>query len=300
MGYLEERANLAGKVAAVVGGAAGVGAAATMALAKAGVDIAFCDINADAVPETRSAVEALGRRVTGHITDAWDLEQLGSFFDSIKSDFGHLDILVNVVGGSTRGSFADAPFEQWTTDIHRNLVWAMHSMSLAIPLIRAGGRGGSIISFTTIEAHRGAASYAPYAGAKAGLVNFSRSLAVELGSEKIRVNLVAPDATPSARIAKQMTPEVLRSIGATPEMMARAFATYVPMGAPPPVEDLGDAVLILASDLSSSITGTTLHVDGGTWASSGFLRWPDRADHTRHGGWGPTPPPWLLTEPASD
>ena len=300
MGYLEERANLAGKIAAVVGGAEGVGAAATLALAKAGVDIAFCDINAEALKETRTAVQALGRRVSAHVTDAWDLDQLGRFFDSIKEDFGRLDILVNVVGGSTRGSFADAPIEQWTTDIHRNLVWAMQSMSLAIPLIRAGGRGGSIISFTTIEAHRGAASYAPYAGAKAGLVNFSRSLAVELGSEGIRVNLVAPDATPSARISKQMTPEVLRAVGATPEMMARAFGVYVPMGAPPPVEDLGDAVLILASDLSASITGTTLHVDGGTWASSGFLRWPDQADQTRHGGWGPTPPPWFFKEPSSD
>ena len=73
------------------------------------------------------------------------------------------------------------------------------------------------------------------------------------------------------------------------------------MGAPPPVEDLGDAVLILASDLSASITGTTLHVDGGTWASSGFLRWPDQADQTRHGGsGGPTPPPWFFKEPSSD
>ena len=76
MGYLEERANLAGKVAAVVGGAAGVGAAVTLALAKSGVDIAFCDWNGDAVDATRSEVEKLGRQVTGQVTNAWDLDQL--------------------------------------------------------------------------------------------------------------------------------------------------------------------------------------------------------------------------------
>jgi 3-oxoacyl-[acyl-carrier protein] reductase len=290
LGYLEERAGLVGKVAAVVGGAAGVGAGVTLALAKAGVDIAFCDINAVALDQTRTKVEGLGRRVISQVLDACDLDELGSFFQHIDSEFDHLDVLVNVVGGSTSGPFADATPEQWTADIHRNLGWVMHSMSLAIPRIRRGGRGGSIISFTTIEAHRGAAGYAAYAGAKAGLVNFSRSLAVELGSEKIRVNLVAPDTTLSDRIGKMLTPEALRARGVSPEDMAKAFSTYIPMGEPPPIDDLGDAVMFLASDLSSSITGTTLHVDGGTWAASGFLRWPG------DWGWGPTPPPHFFRQ----
>jgi NAD(P)-dependent dehydrogenase (short-subunit alcohol dehydrogenase family) len=294
MGYLEDRANLAGKVAAVVGGAAGVGAAATLALARAGVDIALCDINADAVEATRAEVEQLGRRATGRVTDAWDLDQLGAFYTAFDNDFDRLDVLINVVGGVRQRAFADATFEQWTGDIHRNLVWAMQSMSLAIPRIRAGGRGGSIVSFTTIEAHRGAAGYASYAGAKAGLTNFSKALAVELGPERIRVNLLAPDTTPSEAIAKQMTPEALRAMGATPEQLARSFASYIPMVTPPPVDDLGDAVLFLASDLSRTITGTTLHVDGGTYAASGFLRWPgDRR-------WGPTPPPMLFRDDVTD
>jgi NAD(P)-dependent dehydrogenase (short-subunit alcohol dehydrogenase family) len=294
MGYLEERANLTGKVAAVVGGAAGVGAAATLALAQAGVDIALCDINADAVEATRAEVERLGRRVTGQVTDAWDLEQLAAFFSAFDNDFDRLDVLINVPGGVRQRAFTDATLQQWTGDIHRNLVWAMQSMSLAIPRIRAGGRGGSIVSFTTIEAHRGAAGYAAYAGAKAGLTNFSKALAVELGPEKIRVNLLAPDTTPSESIGKQMTPEALRAIGATPEQLARSFECYIPMVTPPPVDDLGDAVLFLASDLSRSITGTTLHVDGGTYAASGFLRWPgDRR-------WGPTPPPGLFADNTSD
>jgi NAD(P)-dependent dehydrogenase (short-subunit alcohol dehydrogenase family) len=126
------------------------------------------------------------------------------------------------------------------------------------------------------------------------LTNFSKALAVELGPERIRVNLLAPDTTPSAAIAKQMTPEALRAMGATPEQLAKSFASYIPMVTPPPVDDLGDAVLFLASDLSRTITGTTLHVDGGTFAASGVLRWPgDRR-------WGPTPPPMLFREGVTD
>lgn len=274
VGYLEERAGLEGKIAIVVGGGAGVGAAVTSALARAGVDVAFCDIDADAVASTRADVERFGRRVVGRVADAWDEADLAAFYDTFDEDFDRLDILVNVVGGTEQRQFADSTAEQWKADVHRNLGWAMQSINLAIPRIRAGGRGGSIISFTTIEAHRGAAGYAAYAGAKAGLVNFSRSLAVELGPDRIRVNLVAPDTTPSESVGRRMTPEALAAAGSSPQLLAKAFASYIPMVSPPPPEALGDAVLFLASNLSSSVTGTTLHVDGGTWAASGFVRYP--------------------------
>jgi NAD(P)-dependent dehydrogenase (short-subunit alcohol dehydrogenase family) len=292
--YLDERANLTGKVAAVIGGAAGVGAAATMALARAGVDIAFCDIREDAVENTRADIEALGRRVVGCTTDAWDPEQLITFYEAFDEAFDHLDVLVNVVGGVRQRRFEETTPEQWTADIHRNLGWAIHSISLAVPRIRAGGRGGSIISFTTIEAHRGAPEVAPYAAAKAGLTSFSRSIAVELGPERIRVNVVAPDTTPRVSTGKSLPEEVLRASGYdNPELVAKSHATYIPMGAPPPAEHLGDAVVFLASDLSSSVTGTTLHVDGGTWAAAGMLHWPGAR------GWAPTPPPVAFRDDAT-
>ena len=295
MGYLEQRANLEGKVAAIVGGAKGVGGAATKALAAAGVDVAFCDVDADALGQTKTEVEQLGRRAIATVTDALDPEDLPKFFEAIDRDFGRLDILVNVVGGVIRRAFADTTAEIWAGDIHRNFGWAIQATSLAVARMQAGGRGGSIMSFTTIEAHRGAASYAVYAGAKAGLTNFSRSLAVELASDGIRVNLIAPDATPSARITKMLEDQERRAPGTmSPELYAKAMAIYVPAGAPPSVDDLADAVLFLASDLSRSITGTTLHADGGTWASSGFLRWPGGR------GWGPAPPANLFRDDVDD
>ena len=293
MGHLEQRARLDGKVAAIVGGGKGIGAAVTTALAAAGVDVAFCDIDEDALVRTRGDVEQLGRRVTAQVADALDPEQLADFFTTVDREFGRLDILVNIVGGARRMWFMKTTPADWAEQIHRNFGWAIRSTSLAVPRMQAGGRGGSIISFTTIEAHRGAAMYAVYAGAKAGLTNFSRSLAVELASEGIRVNVVASDATPSARITAMLEEQERRAPGTmSPDLRAKALAIYVPAGAPPSVDDLADVVLFLASDLSRAVTGTTVHADGGTWAASGFLHWPG------HRGWGPSPPAGLFRDDA--
>jgi NAD(P)-dependent dehydrogenase (short-subunit alcohol dehydrogenase family) len=106
VGYLEDRANLRGKVAAVVGGGVGVGAAVTLALAKTGVDVAFCDIKEDAVDATRSEVERLGRQVVTTVTDALDVSQLGGFYEAFDGTFDRLDILVNVVGGVRKREFS--------------------------------------------------------------------------------------------------------------------------------------------------------------------------------------------------
>ena len=285
MSYLDERANLTGKVAAVIGGGAGVGAAVTIALARSGVDIALCDINADAVRTAKDAVTSLGGKAHAAVVDAWNPEQLTAFYDDYG--FAHLDVVVNIAGGGVRQQpFDQMTSEQQTAAVHRNFGWVMQSISSAIPHLRASGSGGSIINFTTIEAFRGAPQVAPYAAAKAALTSLTRSLAAELGPERIRVNAIAPDTTPRASSGKSIAPEVLAATGYDqPELVARSHATYIPMGSPPPPDAIGDAVLFLASDLSSSITGTTLHVDGGTWAAAGMLHWPGRR------GWAPTPPP---------
>jgi NAD(P)-dependent dehydrogenase (short-subunit alcohol dehydrogenase family) len=142
--------------------------------------------------------------------------------------------------------------------------------------MRRKGNGGSIINFTTIEAHRGAGSFAVYAGAKAALTNFTRALAVELAPEGIRVNCVVPDTSPSKTSANSLQPELLAANARIkPGQWDRMWPLYVPQGYCPPVEDLAKGVLYLASDLSTSVTGLALHIDGGTFASSGFLNWPD-------------------------
>jgi NAD(P)-dependent dehydrogenase (short-subunit alcohol dehydrogenase family) len=275
MSMIEQRANLQGKVAAIVGGASGIGAAVTLALAGAGVDVAFCDIDAQALEPTRNAAQALSRRVLAVAADATGSQQLASFYSALGARFDRLDIVVNVVGGTRRRDFMEATPEQCAADIQRNYGYVIESVRHAVPLIRNGGRGGSIINFTTIEAHRGAAGFAVYAGAKAATTNFTRAIAVELGRERIRVNAVAPDTTPSEGNMKALPPELLARMANVPPAAVKAsMDMYIPMKAQPAADDLANGVLFLASDLSAFVTGTTLHIDGGTLAAAGFVDWP--------------------------
>jgi NAD(P)-dependent dehydrogenase (short-subunit alcohol dehydrogenase family) len=279
MSLLDAHAGLAGKTAAVVGGAGGiVGRAVTLGLAQAGVRIATCDIDEVAVRAIVPEVQALGSTILSVHADVAHPEALDRFYDAVEADLDRLDIVVNVVGGVQRKLFLETTREQNSRDIRLNYGYVLDSVRRAVPLIRRSGQGGSIINFTTIEAHRGAATYAVYAGAKAATTNFSRAIALELGGEKIRVNLIAPDTNPAAGSNAALRPEDfdrLAELGeGYAEVFAEAFRMYVPLKEAPTVDDIVNAVLFLASDLSRSITGSTLHVDGGTSAALGFIDWP--------------------------
>ncbi len=282
---LDARTGLGGQVAAVIGGGGGLGAAVSLALAGEGVGVAFCDIDDDATVTTAAAIADLGVPHLACHADATDPTQLEAFYGAIDEAFDRLDIVVNVVGGVQQRPFGDSNPADWDSDIARNYLYAIHSIHLALPRIRASGRGGSIVNFTTIEAGRGAAGFAVYAGAKAALTNFGRALAVELASEGIRVNSLAPDITPSQGNFNAMSAVRRAHAAEFPDLIPQAMAVYIPMGQPPMPDHLADAVLFLVSDLSRFVTGSTIHVDGGTWAASGFLNWP-------HGdGYSPAPGP---------
>jgi NAD(P)-dependent dehydrogenase (short-subunit alcohol dehydrogenase family) len=220
-------------------------------------------------------VAALGVRILSVHADAGDPQALDAFYDEVEAGFGAINIVVNVAAGVKRSLFMNTTREDNARDIRLNYGYVIDSCRRAIPLIRKGGNGGTIINFTTIEAHRGAATYAVYAGAKAATTNFSRALAVELGGEQIRVNLIAPDTSPARTSNAALYPEDFeRLANLGDDAMARTLAMYVPLKRAPSVDDLVNGVLFLASDLSRSITGTTLHIDGGTSAALGFLDWP--------------------------
>jgi len=279
MSLLRAHAALAGKTAVVVGGAGGIlGRAVTLGLAGAGVRIAACDIDEQAVRLIVPEVEALGSRILSMHTDVADVEAFDRFYDRVEAEFDRVDIIVNLVGGVQRQRFLETTREQNARDIRLNYGYVIDSIRRAVPLIRAGGGGGSIINFTTIEAHRGAATFAVYAGAKAATTNFSRAMALELGADKIRVNLIAPDTNPAKGSNAALYPEDLARLADLGDeygdIFAEAFKMYVPLKEAPTVDDIVDGVLFLASDLSRSITGTTLHIDGGTSAGLGFLNWP--------------------------
>jgi NAD(P)-dependent dehydrogenase (short-subunit alcohol dehydrogenase family) len=277
MSMLEAHAALGGKNAVLVGGATGIGRAIAHKLAEAGVNIACCDNDAEGVAAIIPEVEAFGVRAVSAEADVRDVAALDAFFDQVETAFDHVDILVNIAGGTGRASFVESTRETDAELVRLNYGYVLDSMRRIVPLIRKSGRGGSIVNFTTIEAHRGAAGYSVYAGAKAAVTNFTRAMAVELGKERIRVNVVAPDTSPSRSYAKRKGADerrMARYNSLTEEARTNAWAMYIPQQEPPGIEDLANAVLFLASELARSITGQVLHVDGGTSASLGFIDWP--------------------------
>ncbi|NUU21568.1 MAG: SDR family oxidoreductase [Streptomycetaceae bacterium] len=290
MGWFEERAGLDGTVAVVTGGAGGLGRAIVLDLAANGVRPAVLDVDAEAVAELRVELgELLGERGTDAVIqhgDARDPAALDALFAAVDERWGRLDTLVNVVGGTFRAPFADTTPKGWDALLRTNLLHVLHACALALPRMRAGGRGGSIVNLTTVEAHRAAPGFAVYAAAKAAVEQFARTLAVEAAPDGIRVNNVAPDFTPTPNMTRFAHGDGALS---TPEGLRVA----IPMGRAGQVADVSGCVVFLASALSAYLTGTTLHPDGGTFASSGWFNWPET-------GWANHAPPDALRRAAHD
>ncbi|WP_306320053.1 MULTISPECIES: SDR family NAD(P)-dependent oxidoreductase [unclassified Streptomyces] len=263
--WFTSRAGLADTVAVVTGGAGGLGSAIVRDLASNGVRTAVVDRDEKAA---RALQETLPEALV-QVGDVREEPTLRRLFDAVDSRWGRLDILVNVVGGTFRAPFTETGPRGWDALIRTNLSHVLHACALAVPRIQAGGRGGSIVNVSTIEAHRAAPGFAVYAAAKAAVEQFARTLAVELAPDGIRVNNVAPDyvPTPSLRPLGQEGDGALGS--------PQGLAAAIPMARAGRPEDVSGCVVFLASALSSYVTGTTLHPDGGTHASSGWFNWPD-------------------------
>ncbi|HVW42025.1 MAG TPA: SDR family oxidoreductase [Amycolatopsis sp.] len=273
-GFLDRRANLAGKVALIAGGGGGLGRAIALDFAGAGVHLWLCDRNAGLLAETAEMTAAAGVRVQTGCFDARDPEQLTPFFERVTAAEGHLDVLVNVVGGTFKQRFDEMRPKGWDALIRANFTWLLHSTHLAVPLLRNAANGASIINVTSIEAHRAAPNYSVYAAMKAAVTSFTRTVAVELAPERIRVNTIAPDRVPTERTYTRSDEERAASGWGDDPGGVLATRIGIPMRRRGTYEDIGSSALFLASDLSSYITGTSLHPDGGVSASAGWFDWP--------------------------
>jgi NAD(P)-dependent dehydrogenase (short-subunit alcohol dehydrogenase family) len=262
MGYLEDRAGLQGKVALIAGGGGGLGRAIALDYAKAGMHLVLLDRNEELLDRTVTDVKAVGEEPFAAVVDVRDADAFTQAFEEGLARFGKLDVLANVVGGTFKADFVDdTNVRGWDAVIRMNFGWLLHSTQLAARQMRKQGHGGSIISITSIEGHRAAPGYAVYAGMKGAVTNFSRTLALELAPDRIRVNTIAPDQIPTE--------------GMPMDTDERVITAGIPMGRQGTYEDLGGCALFLASDLSEYVTGTSLHPDGGAWASAGWWNWPE-------------------------
>lgn len=263
---------LDGMAALVTGGGGGIGRAAALSLAAAGADVAIIEIVPERCDEMVGLIEGMGRKALAIAANVMDRDAVIAAVDQAAAHFGRLDILVNNAGGVTWRPFTQLQPKNWQRHIDMNLISNLAATSAAIPHMVASG-GGSIIAVTSIEASRAAPGYAVYAACKAGINNLTRTLALELSDNRIRVNAIAPDSTrtPGMSGVFDGSADPARWPAPSPERQ-ETIRRRIPLGRQGIAEECGDLIAFLASPLASYITGAIIPIDGGTWASGGWVR----------------------------
>ena len=242
---------LENKTALITGAAKGIGKAIALKFAAEGASIAFTYLTSiDAAMDTKRELEAFGVRVLAIAADASDFEGTAKVVEQVLAEFQHIDILVNNAGITKDGLMMRMSEEQWDKVIDANLKGAFNFIHAVTPsMLRA--RTGSIINISSVVGIRGNAGQSNYSASKAGLIGLAKSMAQEVGSRGIRVNVVAPGF-----IMTDMT-------AAIPPETIKAWEANIPLRRGGTPEDVAKVCLFLASDLASYVTGQVIAVDGG-------------------------------------
>lgn len=242
---------LTGKTALITGAARGIGKAIALTFAREGANIAFTDLVIDDNGKaTEAEIAALGVKVKGYASNAADFAQSEEVVKAVKEEFGSLDILVNNAGITKDGLMLRMTEAQWDAVIGVNLKSAFNFIHAAVPVMMRQ-RGGSIINMASVVGVHGNAGQANYAASKAGMIALAKSVAQEMGPKGIRANALAPGFIDTA-----MTQ-------ALSEEVRKEWLQQIPLRRGGTVEDIAQAALFLASDMSSYITGQVIQIDGG-------------------------------------
>jgi 3-oxoacyl-[acyl-carrier protein] reductase len=245
---------LTDRVAVVTGASVGIGAAIAETFARFGAHVAICDRDVPNLDATADTIERSGRRAVASELDVRDADAVDDFVRIAQRELGDIDVLVNNAGGGFRASFLEVNEKGQDALVRENFLSVTHFVRSAVPLMSS--RGASIINITSIEAHRAAPGFAVYSAMKAAVANLTKSLALELGSRRVRVNCIAPDVIPTPGIGLE-------------------HGVHTPLPIAGHVDDVAAAAVYLAGDGARFVTGTTIHVDGGNWAAGGWVRQSD-------------------------
>ena len=250
---------LTGRVAVVTGGGAGIGRGIAAGLAAFGARVAIWEQKPESCAAAAAEIGALGIP-----TDVRDGAQVDAALARTSAQLGVPTILVNNAGGVFSSPILETSENGWDALYRANLRHVLLCSQRIARAMVAADLGGSITSITSIEGGRAAPGFAAYAAAKAGVINYTKTAALELAPHRIRVNALAPDIT--------MT-EGLRMFA--PAGSEERLGHTIPIGRPGHVDEMAAAAVFLASDMASYITGQTIHVDGGTSAAAGWYHHPE-------------------------
>ncbi|SPM41505.1 NAD(P)-dependent dehydrogenase, short-chain alcohol dehydrogenase family, partial [Mycobacterium numidiamassiliense] len=250
---------LTDRVAVVTGGGSGIGRGIAAGLKAFGARVAIWERNPDTCASAAEEIGALGIPV-----DVRDSAAVDAALAQTSGELGPVTILVNNAGGVFWSGILDTSENGWDALYKSNLRHVYLCTQRVARNLVEQKLPGSIISVTSIEGVRAAPGYATYAAAKAGVINYTKTAALELAPHGIRVNALAPDITWTEGLAQIAPPGTEGRVGLT-----------VPMGRAGHVDEMAGAAVFLASDMASYVTGQTIHVDGGTHAASGWYHHPE-------------------------
>ena len=243
---------LDGKLVLVTGATRGIGKAIALTLGNSGATVigtATTESGADNISKVFAEKNISGKGMKLNVTDN---EQISELVKTVNEDFGSIDILVNNAGITKDNMLLRMKEDEWEDIINTNLS-SIYKMSKAVLRGMIKKRSGRIISITSVVGVMGNAGQSNYAAAKAGMIGFTKSLAREVGTRNITVNAIAPGF-----IETDMTDKL-------PDNQKEALVSQIPMGRLGTADEVAQAVLFLAGDGGSYITGQTLHVNGGMY-----------------------------------
>ncbi len=244
---------LENKVALITGGSRGIGKGIVEVFAAQGAHVAFTfNSSAEAAQAMAEELSQNGVKVKAYQSDAAQFEQAESLVSQVLADFGSVDILINNAGITKDNLLMRISEEDFDRVIQVNLK-SVFNMTKAIQRTMLKQRHGSIINMSSIVGVQGNAGQTNYAASKAGIIGFSKSVALELGSRNIRCNVIAPGF-----IETEMTQKL-------DEATVQSWRDGIPLKRGGTPQDIANTCLYLASELSSYVTGQVIHVDGGMY-----------------------------------
>ena len=233
----------------VTAGGAGIGRAIAQTFKDHGARVHTCDIEAKTKPDT--------------VTDVSDVAQVDRLFQEVQKNLGGLDVLVNNAGiAGPTGKVEDIKPEDWERCIAIDLNGMFYCTRKAMPMIKAAG-GGSIINLSSAAGLHGFPQRSPYCAAKWGVVGFTKSLSVEAGPDKVRVNCICPGIVEGERIERVVEAKA-KMLGVSREAFLEKFLETTSMRSTVSAQEIADMALYLASAAGRHITGQALAVDAGT------------------------------------
>jgi len=253
--------RLPGRIVAITGGAMGIGRATAQLFAEEGATVALADVEIDGADAVVKEIVGRGGRALAAGVDVGDAGQVQAFVDRVVAEYGRLDVMFANAGIAHSARFLEHPEAQWDRVLRVNLTGVfLCCQAAARQMVKQGG--GRIITTASINGFRGVENLVGYNVAKAGVIELTKTMAVELAQHGIAVNAIAP-----AQIDTRLT----RTL---PEEARRRRTERIPMGRFGEVEEVARAALFLASDDASYVTGHTLAVDGGYLAGGLWSRPP--------------------------